>query len=142
MIKLPLCLTKHHAIKTYWRSGGTAPYILNLGTRREWSALRPGRFTSGTYLIGDWVGPRAGPNAVAKRKYTCPFRKWNPGSPDCSLVNKLKELPRLTHTSRSGPSPDVAEVPARVPWESQPDTSRPATLRKHYERCFIFWVLI
>jgi hypothetical protein len=27
-IKLPLCLTKHHAMKTYWRSGDITPHIL------------------------------------------------------------------------------------------------------------------
>jgi hypothetical protein len=28
-----LCLTKHHAMKAYWGSGGIAPRILDLGTR-------------------------------------------------------------------------------------------------------------
>jgi hypothetical protein len=32
-VKFLLCLTKHHAIKTYWGSGGIAPRILVLGTR-------------------------------------------------------------------------------------------------------------
>jgi hypothetical protein len=32
-VKLSLCLTKHHAMKTYWGSGGIAPFILDLGTR-------------------------------------------------------------------------------------------------------------
>jgi len=27
------CLTKHHVIKTYWRSGRIAPWILNLSIR-------------------------------------------------------------------------------------------------------------
>jgi hypothetical protein len=27
-VKLSLCLTKHHAMKAYWRSGGIAPHIL------------------------------------------------------------------------------------------------------------------
>jgi len=31
--KLYLCLTKHHAVKMYWESGGIAPHILNLGNR-------------------------------------------------------------------------------------------------------------
>jgi hypothetical protein len=31
-VKLFLCLTKHHAMKTYWGSGGIAPCILNLET--------------------------------------------------------------------------------------------------------------
>jgi hypothetical protein len=35
-IKLPLCLTKHHAMKTYWGSGGIAPRILDLGIRWRW----------------------------------------------------------------------------------------------------------
>jgi len=39
----------------------------------EWSALRVDPFTSdvrttGTNWIGGWVGPRAGPDAVEKRK--------------------------------------------------------------------------
>jgi hypothetical protein len=32
-VKLSLCLTKHHAMKTYWGSGGIASRILDLGTR-------------------------------------------------------------------------------------------------------------
>jgi hypothetical protein len=32
-VKLSLCLTKHHAMMTYWGSGGIAPRILDLGTR-------------------------------------------------------------------------------------------------------------
>jgi hypothetical protein len=32
-VKLSLCLTKHHAMKTYWGSGGIDPRILDLGTR-------------------------------------------------------------------------------------------------------------
>jgi hypothetical protein len=34
-VKLSLCLTKHHAMKAYWRSGGIAPRILDLG-EGEW----------------------------------------------------------------------------------------------------------
>jgi hypothetical protein len=39
----------------------------------EWLALRPGRFTSGeiapgTNWLGDWVGPRAGPDVVENTK--------------------------------------------------------------------------
>jgi hypothetical protein len=32
-VKLSLCLTNHHTMKTYWGSGGIAPFILDLGTR-------------------------------------------------------------------------------------------------------------
>jgi len=31
-----LCLTKHHAMKTYSESGGIAPPILDLDTRWRW----------------------------------------------------------------------------------------------------------
>jgi hypothetical protein len=39
-----LCLTKHHARRTCWRSGGIAPRI-NINTRGEWPAIRSGCFT-------------------------------------------------------------------------------------------------
>jgi len=32
-VKLSLYLTKHHAMNKYWGTAGTAPCILNLGTR-------------------------------------------------------------------------------------------------------------
>jgi hypothetical protein len=35
-VKLLLCLTEHHAMKTYGGSGDIAPRILDLGTRRRW----------------------------------------------------------------------------------------------------------
>jgi hypothetical protein len=38
-VKLSLCLTKHHAMKAYWRSGGIAPRILDLGTRWRWVVI-------------------------------------------------------------------------------------------------------
>jgi hypothetical protein len=49
----------------------------------EGSASRSGRFTcgertSGTHWIGDWVGARAGLDAV-KRKISCLCRESNPG---------------------------------------------------------------
>jgi hypothetical protein len=35
-VKLSQCLTKHHAMKTYWGSGDIAPRILDVGTRWRW----------------------------------------------------------------------------------------------------------
>jgi hypothetical protein len=35
-IKLSLTLTTYHAMKMNWGSEGTAPRILNLGTRWKW----------------------------------------------------------------------------------------------------------
>jgi hypothetical protein len=52
----------------------------------EWSASRPGRFTSrekdpGTQWIGGWVGPRAVLDAVVKRKIPSPRLESNPRTP-------------------------------------------------------------
>jgi len=56
----------HHAVKTYRRSGGIAPLILNLDTKWMWlSDLCSSRFTP---EVGGKVGPRAGLKAMAKRK--------------------------------------------------------------------------
>jgi hypothetical protein len=87
-----LCLTKHHAMKTYWESGGIAPRILDLELDvGEWSATRLGRFTPrertpGTHRIGGWVGPRAVPDSVVKRKIPSPLRESNPSTPTVQLV--------------------------------------------------------
>jgi hypothetical protein len=48
----------------------------------EWLALRPGLFTPrerniGTHWIEDWMGPRAGLDAVVKRKIPSPRRDSN-----------------------------------------------------------------
>jgi hypothetical protein len=52
----------------------------------EWSASRPGRFTSreiapGTHLIGGWVGHGAGLDDVEKREISFLCWESNPGSP-------------------------------------------------------------
>jgi hypothetical protein len=40
-VNLPLCLTRHHAMKTYWGSGWIAPRILYHGTRWRWVVSLP-----------------------------------------------------------------------------------------------------
>jgi hypothetical protein len=86
-VKMFLCLTKHHAMKAYWGSGGITPRILNLGTNAdEWSASPPGSFTtreraSGTHWIGGWVGSSAVLDAVVKRKIPSPRRESKPRTP-------------------------------------------------------------
>jgi hypothetical protein len=85
--KLFLGLTEHHAMKTYWGSGGIAPRILTSALDEgEWSASRSGCFTSTeraprTHWIGSCVGPRAVLDAVMKRKIPSPHRKSNPRTP-------------------------------------------------------------
>jgi 4-amino-4-deoxy-L-arabinose transferase-like glycosyltransferase len=52
----------------------------------EWSVSRPGRFTPGkkppgTHWLGGWVAPRAGLDAVEKRKIPSLLRESNPPIP-------------------------------------------------------------
>jgi hypothetical protein len=69
-VKLPVCLIKHYATKTYGGSGGIAlPFLTSALDKGEWSASRSGSFTvgeraPGAHWIGGWVGPRAGLDAA------------------------------------------------------------------------------
>jgi hypothetical protein len=74
-----LCLTKHHAMKTY----GGVTSALDGG---EWSASRPNRFNPrerapSTHWIRGWMGPRAGLDIVSRRKIPGPRRESNPDHP-------------------------------------------------------------
>jgi hypothetical protein len=61
------------------------------------AAALPPRKEPSIDWIGGWVGPRAGLDAVAKRKkfHDFPCRFLNPGPPSRVLVTILSELPRL-----------------------------------------------
>jgi len=80
-------LTKHQALKMYWRNGGIAPRILRwVLDGGECSASRTGRFIPGEKIhgihwLGGWVGPRTGLDAVAKKNIPSQYRESNP---DCS----------------------------------------------------------
>jgi hypothetical protein len=62
-VKLSLCLTKHHAIKTQWGSGCKSTHSLTSALDGgEWLASRPGRYTPrerapDIHWIGGWEGP-------------------------------------------------------------------------------------
>jgi hypothetical protein len=79
-VKLSLCLTKHHAMKTYWGvEVQLHAFLTSALDGGEWSASRPGRFTPRekapfTHWIGGSVGPRADLDAVVKRKISSPGR--------------------------------------------------------------------
>jgi hypothetical protein len=78
-----LRLTKQHAMKTYWGSGGIAPRILiSVLVEGDWSALLPAASllwerALGTHWIGGWVGPRVDLDAVAKRKKSLFDHTWS-----------------------------------------------------------------
>jgi hypothetical protein len=100
-LKLSLCLTKHHAVKTYvgmevWLH----PFLTSALDGDEWSASRPRHFTCGerapgAYRIGGWVGPRASLDAEAKRKKSVPLPGIEPSRPTRSLVTIPTELSQL-----------------------------------------------
>jgi hypothetical protein len=82
-VKLSLLfITEHHAIKAYWGSGGIFQCMLDIGTRRNGqlhiSAANPRERAPGIHCIGGWVGPRAGLDAVVRRKISSPYRNSNP----------------------------------------------------------------
>jgi hypothetical protein len=80
----PWASTEHYAMKAYWGSEGKLhTFLTSALDGGEWSASHTGCFTpreraSGAHLIGGWVGPRAGPDAVMKRKIPSPSRDSNP----------------------------------------------------------------
>jgi hypothetical protein len=70
-------------MKAYWGSGHIAPRIFtSILDGGEWSASRPGRFTPkkkapGIHCIEGWEGPKAGLDAVVKRKIPSPCQDSN-----------------------------------------------------------------
>jgi hypothetical protein len=84
-------LTWHHYVKMYWGSGGSTPGILNLSARWNWMVsftlrhFTPRKKAPGTHWIGGWVGPRAGLDAVAKRKIPSSSWELSAGRPDRSV---------------------------------------------------------
>jgi hypothetical protein len=86
-VKLSLCLTKHHAVKTYWGVEVQRHTFLTAALEGdEWSDSRPGRFTPGervpsSHWIGSWGGTRAGLDGVVKRQIPSPRRESTPPPP-------------------------------------------------------------
>jgi hypothetical protein len=68
-----LCLTKHHAMKTYGEvEVWLHTFLTSALVEGEWSASRPTRFTPGERVPGihrirGWVGSRADLDSLARR---------------------------------------------------------------------------
>jgi hypothetical protein len=70
-------LSKHYAMKAYWKSGGIAHTLFTSALDGgEWSASRPCRFTPRE----EPLGTRADLDEVVRRKIPSPYRDSNPRS--------------------------------------------------------------
>jgi len=82
---MSLCLSKHHAMKTYWQRKCSTTHSLTLAVD-EWSISCPGRFSPRErspciHWIGRCFGPRAGLDALEKRKTPSSCWESNPNRP-------------------------------------------------------------
>jgi hypothetical protein len=84
-VKLFLCLTSNHVMKTHGRlEVQLHAFVTSVLNGGEWSASRLGLFTPGielgTHWTGGWVGLRAGLDVLTKRKhiFPTPDRNRNP----------------------------------------------------------------
>jgi hypothetical protein len=89
-LKANLCLTKHHAMKTYCWAEAQLHALTSALDGGEWSASRCSRFipvkiAPSTHWIGACVGRTADLDAVAKTKYSLPAVDGNL-TPDVQLV--------------------------------------------------------
>jgi len=99
-----LFLTKHHAIKTYWGSGGLAPHI-NIGTRWRWvvsfmpQLLYPWGKSPQYSLDRRLIGPQiqSWHSGKEKESYHCSCQELKRGCPAHSLVSILTELLQLPY---------------------------------------------
>jgi len=97
MVKLSLCLSKHHTMEKYWGDGGIAQYILNLSTRRRWVAIfTPWSLYSWNKSPWDPLdrslgGPQSqsGHGGEEKESHRCPSKELNPVIQPIALALRL-----------------------------------------------------
>jgi hypothetical protein len=99
-------------MKTFWGSGGTAPRIIDLGTMWRWvvSFTHCPLYPHDTQWIGGWVGPRAGLEAVVRRKI--------PAHTGTRTLDHSPHSPALYHWAILVPEAVVNTVMnPRIPWK-------------------------
>jgi len=73
-------------------------FLTSVTDGEELSASHPGTLPRGKnpsiHWTEGWMGPRADPESVAKRKKSLPCRESDPGRPTHSLVTILTQLSR------------------------------------------------
>jgi hypothetical protein len=86
-VKLSLCLTNHHVMKSYWGIGGVAPRILDLGTIWRWVVSFTPRllYPQGKSPLSPLGRRLGGPQRQCRRggeeKNLQPLRESNPRTP-------------------------------------------------------------
>jgi hypothetical protein len=99
--KLSLCLTKYHAMKTYWEWRYISTHFLTSALdESEWSVSRSDHFAPSerapsTHWIGGWVDPRAVLDTVVKRKIPSP--RWESNSSHPIIPSVADWTTRHTH---------------------------------------------
>jgi hypothetical protein len=137
MVKVSLCLTKHNAMKTHWRSGGIAHSFLTLALEGgEWSVSRSGCFIpqrkSLRYLLDRMLGglqSRSGRGG--EEKIPSPCRDSNPETPivqpiswslyrpsHCSLTLCLFRSWDVTNASDYSVCTQLLSPGNEMPWRS------------------------
>jgi hypothetical protein len=102
-VKLSLCLSKHHAMKAYWVSGGIIPRVVNVGTRWKWVvSCTPGPLYSPgkgrLYPLDKRLSgtqSRSGRGAEEKKIISLPLPGIEPRSSIPYPVTLLTDLPRF-----------------------------------------------
>jgi hypothetical protein len=125
-VKVNLSLYFSQLSTTPWRRIGEVGYSFTHSLTSaldgdEWSASRPYRFTPrerapGTHYIA-WVGPRAGLDAVVKRKISSPRRESNPRTPIAQPVaQSYSECATAALASRKVGITSALYEPNYIPW--------------------------
>jgi hypothetical protein len=94
-LKAKKCLIKHSSMKSYSEIEAQLQMLwTSVVYGFEWSAQRNGCFNSGKWVTGaDWMDPRLGTEAVAKRKLHASAKNRIPVA--SNQVTTLTELSRL-----------------------------------------------
>jgi hypothetical protein len=88
---------RHECVLEEWRYSSTHSWPRHyIEVSKLARRFTPRERAPDTYWIGSWMSPRAGLDAVVKRKIPSPYRDSNPRSPVCSPVLYHWAIPAYT----------------------------------------------
>jgi hypothetical protein len=129
-LKIKVKWSRHHAINTYWGSGGTDPYVLDLGTRWRWVVsftrrqFYPQRNNPPYHLDRRLGGPQSRSGRSGEEKKSQPPPRIEPQNPDrparsqslyrlnyhgscCYLLISSKKSTTFAFSSTKGPKSQI-----------------------------------